>query len=140
MCLIPAWSTIAVNFPYFHLYCYYCILILMYIFIFNIRQFGMLVCETTFFNMQPYYDSLCFCLLRVFWSGYFLKAHSYFYFILFYFTYLFICPLSEYEVERSFFLRMKCVLAKRNAGLTSGGYKVGKEALSLTHKSIFLIS
>lgn len=32
---------------------------------------------------------------------------------------------SEYEVERSFFLRMKCVLAKRNAGLTSGGYKVG---------------
>ncbi|KAG7461025.1 hypothetical protein MATL_G00205180 [Megalops atlanticus] len=32
--------------------------------------------------------------------------------------------LQEYEVERSFFLRMKCVLAKRNAGLTSGGYKV----------------
>ncbi|XP_053702411.1 single-minded homolog 2 [Synchiropus splendidus] len=31
---------------------------------------------------------------------------------------------SEYEVERSFFLRMKCVLAKRNAGLTCGGYKV----------------
>lgn len=31
---------------------------------------------------------------------------------------------SEYEAERSFFLRMKCVLAKRNAGLTSGGYKV----------------
>ncbi|XP_062869773.1 single-minded homolog 2 [Trichomycterus rosablanca] len=30
----------------------------------------------------------------------------------------------EYEMERSFFLRMKCVLAKRNAGLTSGGYKV----------------
>ena len=29
-----------------------------------------------------------------------------------------------YEVEKSFFLRMKCVLAKRNAGLTSGGYKV----------------
>lgn len=28
------------------------------------------------------------------------------------------------EVEKSFFLRMKCVLAKRNAGLTSGGYKV----------------
>lgn len=28
------------------------------------------------------------------------------------------------EVERSFFLRMKCVLAKRNAGLTTGGYKV----------------
>ncbi|XP_016332347.1 single-minded homolog 1-like [Sinocyclocheilus anshuiensis] len=31
---------------------------------------------------------------------------------------------QEHEVERSFFLRMKCVLAKRNAGLTSGGYKV----------------
>uniref|UniRef100_T1IKN0 Single-minded protein n=1 Tax=Strigamia maritima TaxID=126957 RepID=T1IKN0_STRMM len=32
--------------------------------------------------------------------------------------------LAEFEMERSFFLRMKCVLAKRNAGLTSGGYKV----------------
>lgn len=32
--------------------------------------------------------------------------------------------LLEYEIERSFFLRMKCVLAKRNAGLTCGGYKV----------------
>lgn len=32
--------------------------------------------------------------------------------------------LSEYELERSFFLRMKCVLAKRNAGLTCSGYKV----------------
>ena len=31
---------------------------------------------------------------------------------------------SYNEVEKSFFLRMKCVLAKRNAGLTSGGYKV----------------
>ena len=31
---------------------------------------------------------------------------------------------AEYEMERSFFLRMKCVLAKRNAGLTCGGYKV----------------
>jgi len=30
----------------------------------------------------------------------------------------------EYEIERSFVVRMKCVLAKRNAGLTSGGYKV----------------
>jgi single-minded-like protein len=29
-----------------------------------------------------------------------------------------------FEVERAFFLRMKCVLAKRNAGLTTGGYKV----------------
>lgn len=33
-------------------------------------------------------------------------------------------PHAEYEIERSFFLRMKCVLAKRNAGLTCGGYKV----------------
>ncbi|TNN71052.1 Single-minded 1-A [Liparis tanakae] len=33
--------------------------------------------------------------------------------------------VHEYEMERSFFLRMKCVLAKRNAGLTCGGYKVG---------------
>ena len=32
--------------------------------------------------------------------------------------------ISEFEIERSFFIRMKCVLAKRNAGLTSGGYKV----------------
>ncbi|KAM4887116.1 single-minded homolog 2 isoform 2-T2 [Thomomys bottae] len=32
--------------------------------------------------------------------------------------------LPEYELERSFFLRMKCVLAKRNAGLTCSGYKV----------------
>ncbi|XP_040574313.1 single-minded homolog 2 isoform X1 [Lepeophtheirus salmonis] len=30
----------------------------------------------------------------------------------------------ELEMEKSFVLRMKCVLAKRNAGLTSGGYKV----------------
>ncbi|XP_066252181.1 single-minded homolog 1 isoform X1 [Euwallacea similis] len=36
-------------------------------------------------------------------------------------------PLSinqDYEIERAFFIRMKCVLAKRNAGLTNGGYKV----------------
>lgn len=32
--------------------------------------------------------------------------------------------LQSIEIERTFFLRMKCVLAKRNAGLTSGGYKV----------------
>ncbi|CAF1578145.1 unnamed protein product [Rotaria magnacalcarata] len=31
---------------------------------------------------------------------------------------------SEYEVDRSFFIRMKCVLAKRNAGLTASGFKV----------------
>ncbi|RZC38793.1 single-minded -like 1 [Asbolus verrucosus] len=38
-----------------------------------------------------------------------------------------VAPLSsqqDYECERVFFLRMKCVLAKRNAGLTNGGYKV----------------
>lgn len=28
------------------------------------------------------------------------------------------------ELERAFFLRMKCVLAKRNAGLVSSGWKV----------------
>ena len=30
----------------------------------------------------------------------------------------------DLELERAFVIRMKCVLAKRNAGLTSGGYKV----------------
>jgi len=30
----------------------------------------------------------------------------------------------DIEIERSFFIRMKCVLAKRNAGLTNSGYKV----------------
>lgn len=30
----------------------------------------------------------------------------------------------EREIQKSFFLRFKCVLAKRNAGLTSSGYKV----------------
>ena len=36
-------------------------------------------------------------------------------------------PASDYcviEFKRSFFIRMKCVLAKRNAGLTTQGYKV----------------
>lgn len=33
-------------------------------------------------------------------------------------------PSQIIEVERTFFLRMKCVLAKRNAGLTTQGYKV----------------
>ncbi len=36
---------------------------------------------------------------------------------------MYVC-VTEYEIERSFLLRMKCVLAKRNAGLTCGGYKV----------------
>ncbi|KAF0310378.1 Single-minded 1 [Amphibalanus amphitrite] len=31
---------------------------------------------------------------------------------------------TEFELERSFIVRMKCVLAKRNAGLTNLGYKV----------------
>lgn len=33
---------------------------------------------------------------------------------------------ATFEFERTFFLRMKCVLAKRNAGLTTHGYKVKK--------------
>lgn len=33
-------------------------------------------------------------------------------------------PRGDIELERAFFLRMKCVLAKRNAGLTTAGYKV----------------
>jgi single-minded-like protein len=31
---------------------------------------------------------------------------------------------GEYEVDRAFFIRMKCVLPKRNAGLTASGFKV----------------
>jgi hypothetical protein len=31
---------------------------------------------------------------------------------------------KDIELERAFVIRMKCVLAKRNAGLTNGGYKV----------------
>ncbi|KAJ2939939.1 hypothetical protein O0L34_g6645 [Tuta absoluta] len=33
-------------------------------------------------------------------------------------------PAVDIECERAFFIRMKCVLAKRNAGLTTSGYKV----------------
>ncbi|XP_068625978.1 single-minded homolog 1 [Battus philenor] len=33
-------------------------------------------------------------------------------------------PTVDVECERAFFIRMKCVLAKRNAGLTTSGYKV----------------
>ncbi|XP_041968225.1 single-minded homolog 1 isoform X2 [Aricia agestis] len=33
-------------------------------------------------------------------------------------------PGVDIECERAFFIRMKCVLAKRNAGLTTSGYKV----------------
>lgn len=51
----------------------------------------------------------------------------------------------EYEFEKSFFLRMKCVLAKRNAGLTSGGYKVSGEMIEtliayLIHIYLHMIS
>lgn len=38
-----------------------------------------------------------------------------------------IIPSQTVEIERTFFLRMKCVLAKRNAGLTTQGYKVNFE-------------
>lgn len=31
---------------------------------------------------------------------------------------------GDYEIDRSFCIRMKCVLAKRNAGLTASGFKV----------------
>lgn len=34
---------------------------------------------------------------------------------------------GEIEIGRTFFIRMKCVLAKRNAGLCSGGFKVNIE-------------
>lgn len=37
------------------------------------------------------------------------------------------------EIERTFFLRMKCVLAKRNAGLTTSGYKVRKRFFYMLH-------
>jgi hypothetical protein len=40
--------------------------------------------------------------------------------------------ISEVELERVFFLRMKCVLAKRNAGLTSQGYKVSSARTKLS--------
>ena len=40
------------------------------------------------------------------------------------FVFYMIFSCAEFEVERAFFVRMKCVLAKRNAGLTTGGYKV----------------
>lgn len=33
---------------------------------------------------------------------------------------------TVFEQQRVFFVRMKCVLAKRNAGLTTGGYKVNE--------------
>lgn len=39
-------------------------------------------------------------------------------------------PRGDIELERAFFLRMKCVLAKRNAGLTTAGYKVSRQYFS----------
>lgn len=45
---------------------------------------------------------------------------------------------QDYEIEKSFFIRMKCVLAKRNAGLTNAGYKVIHCAgyLKIPHSSL----
>lgn len=39
------------------------------------------------------------------------------------------------EIERTFFLRMKCVLAKRNAGLTTSGYKVRRLSILIHHNT-----
>lgn len=47
-------------------------------------------------------------------------------------------PSRTIEIERSFFLRMKCVLAKRNAGLTSAGHKV-IELLTFIQTEQFLL-
>lgn len=47
--------------------------------------------------------------------------------------------VADYEIERSFFLRMKCVLAKRNAGLTCGGYKVGAATGPLSNPTSMMI-
>jgi single-minded len=41
------------------------------------------------------------------------------------------------EIERTFFLRMKCVLAKRNAGLTTSGYKVCNSTTSSFYLTLF---
>lgn len=49
-------------------------------------------------------------------------------------------PSRTIEIERSFFLRMKCVLAKRNAGLTSSGYKVRGVSDCLFNVSWFRVS
>lgn len=43
----------------------------------------------------------------------------------------------DLELERAFVVRMKCVLAKRNAGLTSGGFKVSFQKLIL-FKRLFI--
>jgi len=40
-----------------------------------------------------------------------------------------VCWCSDYDVETSFFIRLKCVLAKRNAGLTTAGYKVHRHSV-----------
>lgn len=39
---------------------------------------------------------------------------------------------GEIELERAFILRMKCILAKRNAGLVTEGYKVTRIIPSLS--------
>lgn len=50
-------------------------------------------------------------------------------------------PITSHtvEMERTFFLRMKCVLAKRNAGLTTQGYKVWIFLSSIAFFAIFII-
>ncbi|KAG8229738.1 hypothetical protein J437_LFUL007913 [Ladona fulva] len=48
--------------------------------------------------------------------------------------------VHAFEVERVFFLRMKCVLAKRNAGLTAGGYKVSAIGFALIHSFYFSLT
>ena len=44
----------------------------------------------------------------------------------------------DLELERAFVVRMKCVLAKRNAGLTSGGFKVSfRKFVRIIYKNYF---
>lgn len=46
---------------------------------------------------------------------------------------------GEIELERAFLLRMKCILAKRNAGLVTEGYKVNRDIRkqNFFHKKYF---
>jgi len=45
--------------------------------------------------------------------------------------------LGEIKLERAFLLRMKCILAKRNAGLVTEGYKVNKNNKTLYNSERF---
>lgn len=38
---------------------------------------------------------------------------------------------EEFELQRAFFLRMRCILPKRNAGLAIEGYKVCADLLKV---------